>query len=109
MRKLTGLISAVVIVGSLAMPFIALGACGNNPLCAECVTEQTCEAKTLCVWADATCSNMDTFPITSGNITTMLGYAGQLFTDFSALILVAIGLPVGFWIIKKAISLVKAK
>jgi hypothetical protein len=44
-----------------------------------------------------------------GFVTDMLAYAGTLFTDLSVLVIVAIGLPVGFWIIKKAIGLVKAR
>lgn len=39
----------------------------------------------------------------------MLAYSGTLFTDLSLLIIVAIGLPVGFWVIKKAIGLVKTR
>jgi len=36
-------------------------------------------------------------------------YAGTLFTDLSTLIVLAIGLPVAFWVIKKVIGLVSAK
>jgi hypothetical protein len=39
--------------------------------------------------------------------TGMLAYAGQLFTDLQTLLLVALGLPVGFWVIAKAIALVR--
>lgn len=38
-----------------------------------------------------------------------LAYAGQLFTDTMPFIALAIGLPVAFWIIKKAIGLIKLK
>lgn len=38
-----------------------------------------------------------------------LAYAGQLFTDLNGLVYLAIGLPVGFWIIKKVISLVSSR
>jgi len=41
--------------------------------------------------------------------TSTLAYAGQLFTDLSLVIVLAIGLPMGFWIIRKIISLVKAR
>jgi hypothetical protein len=41
--------------------------------------------------------------------TSMLAYAGQLFTDLSTLLLVLIGLPLGFWVVRKVLSLVKAK
>jgi hypothetical protein len=42
----------------------------------------------------------------STTATDLLAYAGQLFTDLNVLIVLAIGLPVGFWIISKAIGLV---
>lgn len=35
-----------------------------------------------------------------------LAYAGQLFTDLSLVIILIIGLPLAFWVIKKVISLV---
>jgi len=35
----------------------------------------------------------------------LLAYAGQLFTDLNVLILLAIGLPVGFWVVNKAIGI----
>ena len=38
--------------------------------------------------------------------TSTLAYAGQLFTDLSLVIILTIGLPIGFWVIKKVISLV---
>lgn len=41
--------------------------------------------------------------------TSTLAYAGQLFTDLSLVIVLVIGLPVGFWVIKKVISLIKVK
>lgn len=48
-------------------------------------------------------------PIDATFITGLLAYAGQLFTDLNVLILLAIGLPVGFWVIRKAIGLVRAR
>lgn len=39
----------------------------------------------------------------------MLAYSGTLFTDLSLLIVLAVGLPLGFWVIRKVISLVKAR
>jgi len=42
-------------------------------------------------------------------VADILEYTYTLFTDLSLLIIVAIGLPVGFWVIKKAIGLVKAR
>lgn len=47
--------------------------------------------------------------VTSSDIAGVLTYAGDLFTDFNVLILVAIGLPVGFWIIRRVISLVMGR
>ncbi len=41
--------------------------------------------------------------------TSVLAYAGQLFTDTSTLIYLAIGLPLGFWVIRKVISLIRAR
>ena len=41
--------------------------------------------------------------------TTTLAYAGALFTDLSLIIVLAIGLPMAFWIIRKVISLVRAR
>lgn len=37
-----------------------------------------------------------------------LAYVGQLFTDTSVIIYLAIGLPLGFWVIRKVISLIRA-
>jgi len=44
--------------------------------------------------------------IASGSVASVLAYAGQLFTDLETLVILAIGLPVGFWVINKAIGLV---
>jgi len=41
--------------------------------------------------------------------TQTLAYAGDLFTDLSLVIILAIGLPMGFWVIRKIISLVRAR
>lgn len=47
--------------------------------------------------------------VDAGFITASLAYVGQLFTDMTLLIYLAIGLPLGFWIIRKVISLVRAR
>jgi len=47
--------------------------------------------------------------VTAGNITAMLAYASGLFTDLSVIVVLAIGLPLGFWVIRKVISLVRAR
>jgi len=41
--------------------------------------------------------------------TTILAYVGDLFTDLNVLIVLVIGLPLAFWIIRKTISLVRAR
>jgi len=47
--------------------------------------------------------------IASGSTASILSYAGQLFTDTSTLVWLAIGLPVGFYVINKAISIVAGR
>lgn len=39
----------------------------------------------------------------------MLAYSGMLFTDLSGLITLAVGVPLGFYVIKRVISLVKSR
>lgn len=48
-----------------------------------------------------------TLPI--GIETDMLAYAGALFTDLTPLVILAVGLPMGFWVIRKVIALVKTR
>lgn len=53
---------------------------------------------------------MDTIITLGENFTTdMLAYSGQLFTDLRLLIVLAIGLPLGFWTIRKVLSLMRAR
>jgi hypothetical protein len=47
--------------------------------------------------------------ITSSHISGILAYVGNLFSDLNVLVILAIGLPLGFWVIRKAISLVRAR
>jgi len=47
--------------------------------------------------------------VTTEQVDGLLAYAGGLFTDLSPVVMLAIGLPVGFWIISKAISLVRGR
>lgn len=42
-----------------------------------------------------------------GFVGDMLAYVGQLFTDLNLLIILVLGIPVGFWIITKVIGLVR--
>jgi len=58
---------------------------------------------------DSLAYRLPTITIPTDFTTSTLAYAGQLFTDLSLLIIMIIGLPIGFWIIKKIISLVKAR
>lgn len=39
----------------------------------------------------------------------ILTYAQTLFTDLTLLLILVIGLPLGFWVIRKVISLVRLK
>lgn len=39
--------------------------------------------------------------------TTMLAYVGELFTDLTPAIGVIVGVPLGFWVVGKVISLIK--
>jgi len=49
------------------------------------------------------------FDISTELPTSTLAYAGQLFTDLNLIIILAVGLPLGFWVIRKIISLVRAR
>lgn len=44
-----------------------------------------------------------------GFVASMLAYVGDLFTDLNLLIVLVIGLPLAFWVIRKTISLVRAR
>ncbi len=46
--------------------------------------------------------------LTSDNITSMLANVGTLFTDLWLLIAVAIGIPLAFYVIRRAIALDEA-
>lgn len=43
------------------------------------------------------------------DVSASLAYAGTLFTDLKYIIILVIGLPLGFWVIRKVISLVRAR
>jgi len=47
--------------------------------------------------------------VSSTMASDLLAYAGQLFSDLNPLIVLAIGLPVGFWVISRAIGLVTGR
>lgn len=42
-------------------------------------------------------------------VASLLAYVGQLATDLNLLIVLVIGLPLGFYVIRKVISLVRAR
>ncbi len=52
---------------------------------------------------------VSTITISADFTTSTLAYAGALFTDLSLVIYLAIGLPLGFWVIRKVISLVRVR
>lgn len=39
----------------------------------------------------------------------ILAYTGDLFSDISPLVILVIGLPLGFWVIRRVIGLVRAR
>jgi len=47
--------------------------------------------------------------VSSTDITALLAHVGTLVSDVNVVIMFAIGLPLGFWLIKKTISLVRAR
>lgn len=47
--------------------------------------------------------------VDAGIAADLLAYAGTLYTDLTLVIYLAIGLPLGFWVIRKVISLVRAR
>ena len=47
--------------------------------------------------------------VSTSGVSSLLAYAGQLFNDFQPLIYLAIGIPLGFYIIGRGISLVGRK
>ena len=49
------------------------------------------------------------FTIPGTLVTTTLAYVGELFTDLNAIIAVVIGLPLGFWVIRKVIGMFRAR
>jgi len=42
-------------------------------------------------------------------VASALVYVSDLFTDLSTILILVVGLPLGFWIIRKTISLVRAR
>jgi len=61
------------------------------------------------VVATATTTDGGIITLPAGFLTAALAYIDRLFTDLYPVIAVAIGLPLGFWVIRKAVSLVRAR
>ena len=108
MNRITTILLTSAVVGILVLPSIVLGACGDRPLCAECLTQETCEAKLLCAWETDKCENQEIVSIAAGDMTTALGHVGDLFASAKLLILLAVGLPLGFYVITRTLRLVPA-
>ena len=98
--------SALLLILGVFVALPVLAACGGRPDCGDCVAQETCETKLLCYWDTDTCYDQPLMGIASGDITAVLGYGKDLFANAKAIVLLLIGLPVGYWIIKKAIGLV---
>jgi hypothetical protein len=47
--------------------------------------------------------------VDTGITSSLLGYVGDVWSDFYLLAVLAIGLPLGFWVVRKVISLVRAR
>jgi len=47
--------------------------------------------------------------VDAGFITATLAYVSGLFTDLNVLIVLIIGLPLGFWVVRKVIALVRVR
>jgi len=50
-------------------------------------------------------ANYITLP--EGMVASIMEYGTQLFTDLNLIVILAIGLPLGFWLIRKILSLVR--
>jgi hypothetical protein len=55
------------------------------------------------------CNMLSLFTLPDGALTSTTGYIGDLMTDISPFIWLAIGIPLGFYVIRKVISLVAAR
>lgn len=91
------------------LPSVLLAACGPRPNCGDCVAEETCEAQLLCYWDGEDCYNQGIAEIEATDITTTASHISGLFTDMKLLILLVIGVPLGFMIIRRAIAIVPKK
>lgn len=105
MNRTKSILLSLAVVVALVVPMMVLGACGPRPNCDDCETEQTCEAEFLCYWDVDECLEQTITPVSSGDITTTASYVSGLFTDAKLLILLAVGVPLAFWIIKRSVAI----
>jgi hypothetical protein len=49
------------------------------------------------------------FDLPAGAVASTTAYIGNLFTDLGPFVWLALGLPLGFWVIRKTISLVAGR
>jgi len=47
--------------------------------------------------------------IDEGMVASTTAYVGELFTDVKLLVILVIGLPLAFWVIRRVIGLVRAR
>lgn len=108
MNRITKILLTLSVVGVMVVPVITMAACGARPLCDECLTEETCTAKMFCVWdtGEEVCGDQAVITLAPADITTTLGHVSDLFASAKLLILLAVGLPVGFYVIKRVLRLV---
>jgi len=52
---------------------------------------------------------MDILDVATGFASDVLAYTGNMFGDLSVVIILVIGLPLAFWVIRKTISLIRAR
>jgi len=99
-----------LVMAVLLIPILTFaGTCGVGDDCQYCATQELCEAEANCIWNVDTCEFDGLIPLASGTITGLLSFIGGFFTDLSLVVVLAIGLPLGFWVISRVIALVRAR
>jgi len=125
----------LLLVGLLAVPVVvgAVAECGDGTYdgCTECATEELCAAEVPCWWEsceqgtqelceaagctwDITCTlpycnSQGVAVVESADITEIGSKTGSLSTDLMPLVVLIIGVPLGFMIIKRAIGIMPKK
>jgi len=102
----------LLIVGVLLIPVLTIaGTCGMGRDCEFCLTKETCEAQANCVWEgiapEEECSFNGMIPFESGSIANILAVVGNLFTDLGLVVVLAVGLPMAFWVIYRVIAVAR--